>query len=98
MATRDLVERRLAGLGDRLRDLRAELAVTDEQLAVLADEAGDLHLRSLVSETALAARDHKDAERHADAMRRHRGDVLAEIARIEAEQDQLLDRLLDAPR
>lgn len=96
MSTRTQVERRLSGLGDRLRALREELQVTDEQLAVLADEAGDAQIRSLVSETALAERDHRDAARHADAMARHRADVLAEIARIEAEQDALLDRLLDA--
>jgi len=96
VSSRSLVERRLSGLGDRLRALRGELAVTDEQLAVLADEAGDLRLRSLVSETALAERDHRDAERHAEAMRRHRSELLLEIAGIEAEQDRLLDRLLDA--
>ena len=96
MSSRSLVERRLSGLGERLRALRDELALTDEQLAVLADEAGDLRLRSLVSETALAERDHRDAERHAEAMRHHRVEVLAEITRIEAEQDRLLDRLLDA--
>lgn len=83
-------------MGERLRGLRAELAVTDEQLQVLAEEAGDLHLRSLVSETPMAERDHRDAERHAEAMRRHRSEVHAEIERVEAEQDQLLDRLLEA--
>jgi chromosome segregation ATPase len=90
------VERRLAALGERLRVLREELAVTDEQLAALADEAGDLHLRSLVSETPMAERDHRDAERHAAAMRRHRADVQAEVERAEAEQDRLLDRLHEA--
>jgi len=98
VGSRDLVERRLSALSDRLRSLRDELSVTDEQLAVLADEADDLQLRSLVSETPLAARDHKDAERHADAMRRHRADVLGEIGRLEVEQDHLLDRLLDGSR
>lgn len=96
MASRHLVERRLAALGDRLRGLRQELAVTDEQLAALADEAGDLRLRSLVSETPMAERDHRDAERHAEAMRRHRVDLHTEIQRVEAEQDDLLDRLLEA--
>jgi hypothetical protein len=96
VASRHLVERRLTALGERLRGLRAELAVTDEQLQVLAEEAGDLHLRSLVSETPMAERDHRDAERHAEAMRRHRSEVHAEIERVEAEQDQLLDRLLEA--
>lgn len=96
MGSRNLVERKLTALGERLRELRQELAVTDEQLVVLTDEAGDLHLRSLVSETPMAEREHRDAERHAEAMRRHRAEVEAEIQRAEAEQDQLLDRLLEA--
>jgi hypothetical protein len=96
VGSRHLVERKLTALGERLRGLRQELAVTDEQLVVLADEAGDLHLRSLVSETPMAEREHRDAERHAEAMRRHRAEVEAEIQRAEAEQDQLLDRLLEA--
>lgn len=96
MSSKALVERRLSSLSTRLRALRDELAVTDEQLVVLAEEASDLRLRSFVSETALAERDHRDAERHAEAMRRHRAELVAEIAQVEAEQDRLLDRLLDA--
>ena len=48
----------------------------------------------VVSETPLADREHQDAERHATAMRRHREDVAAEIARLERRQDELLDELL----
>ena len=33
------------------------------------------------------------ADRHARAMARHRDEVVAEIARLEATQDELLDRL-----
>ena len=88
-----LVERRLRDVASRLKRLREELVVTDEQLLQLADEADDARIRSLVSETPSSARDHSEAAGHADAMRRHRDHVVAEIARLETVQDELLDRL-----
>jgi hypothetical protein len=92
--SRSLVERRLAEVGTRLRQLREELSVSDEQLLHLSGEADDARLRSLVSETPVADREHQDAQRHAEAMARHRAQVAEEIARLEATQDELLDRLL----
>lgn len=92
--SRSLVERRLSEVATRLRQLRDDLAVSDEQLAHLAEAADDARLRSLVSETPLADREHHEAQRHADAMQRHRADLLAGIARLEQTQDELLDRLL----
>lgn len=89
-----MVERRLSEVATRLKHLREELSVSDEQLVHLAGEADDARLRALVSETPLADREHQDAQRHADAMARHREQVLEEIARLEATQDELLDRLL----
>lgn len=77
----------------RLKRLREELSVAAEQLARLADDADDARLRSLVSETPLADRDHRDADRHAEAMRRHHAAVVAEIRELERSQDELLDRL-----
>ena len=91
--TRGMIERRLSEVAIQLRELRRELAVTDEQLAQLADEADDARLRALVSETPLAEKDHREAARHAEAMRRHRDDLVAEIRNLEQSQDQLLDRL-----
>jgi hypothetical protein len=91
--TRSLVERRLSEVAERLRELRGELAVTDEQLAHLAEQADDARLRALVSETPLAGQEHRDAQRHADAMSRHRADVVSSIERLEQTQDELLDRL-----
>ena len=90
-----MVERRLTDVSTQLKELRRELAVTDEQLAQLSDEAEDARLRSLVSETPLAEREHREASRHAEAMQRHRGEVAGDIARLEALQDELLDKLLD---
>jgi hypothetical protein len=92
--SRSLVERRLSEVAARLKQLREELAVSDEQLAHLAAEADDARLRALVSETPLAGREHQEAQRHADAMTRHRDEVRAKIAELEEAQDELLDRLL----
>lgn len=92
--SRSLVERRLSEVSSRLRQLRDDLAVSEEQLAHLAEAADDARLRSLLSETPLADREHHDAQRHADAMQRHRADLLEGIARLEQTQDELLDRLV----
>jgi len=94
--TRTTLERRLGDIASQLRDLRNELAIADEQLTQLAEEAEEARLRSLVSETPLAERDHRVAARHADAMERHRAEVIADIARLESQQDDLLDRLNEA--
>lgn len=90
---RFLVERQLRSLSERLRSLRDELGVIDEHLASLADEADDSRLRALVSETPVAEREHRDAQRHADAVARRRREVQAGIARLEERQDELLDQL-----
>ena len=91
--SRASIERQLVENGEKIRQLRSELAIADEQLAQLADEAGDARLRALVSETPLADREHRQAERHASAMRRHRQEVAAVIEQLEHQQDMLLDRL-----
>lgn len=93
--SRQVIERRLAEIAGRLAELRQELAIADEQLAALDDIADDARLRSLVSETPLAGHDHRETQRHADAMRRHRDEVVKEIAGLESTQDELLDRMLD---
>jgi uncharacterized protein (DUF342 family) len=89
-----LLERRLADVAERLKQLRAELTVTAEQLSSLEDDAAEARLRALVSETPLAEREHHEAQRHADAMLRHRAEVQASIEQLERRQDELLDRLV----
>jgi len=88
-----LLERRLIEISERLKDLRRELTVAEEQLSSLADMADDARLRSLVSETPLAGQEMREAQKHADAMSRHRSDLQASIRQLEAAQDELLDRL-----
>jgi hypothetical protein len=88
-----LVERRLSQVGSRLKSLRAELAVIDEQLTHLGDDADEQAIRALVSETAGSSFEARDAKRHVDAMVKHRQHVVAEIAALERKQDELLDRM-----
>jgi hypothetical protein len=93
-----LIERRLRQVASRLRGLRDELAMADEQLAHLADDSDDLALRALVSETPGATYESNHAAKHVDAMRRHRARVLADIAELELRQDRLLDELNERAR
>ncbi len=88
-----LVERKLSEAAERLRQLRGELGVVDEQLASLSDTADDTRLRAMVSETPMADREHRDAQKHADAMSRHRSELVAQISELQRSQDELLDRL-----
>ena len=90
---RSLTERKLRDTAKQLKRLRADQAVVNEQLIHFAEEAEDARLRSLVSETAIAGREHRDADRHAEALQRQKAHMAAEIDRLEALQDELLDRL-----
>ena len=79
---------------ERLKRLRTELAVVEEQLAFLADAADETRLRALVAETPVADKEHREAQKHADAMARHRDDLLTQVRELERAQDELLDRLV----
>ena len=93
--SRRLVEKRLSQSAERLKHLRAELGVVEEQLLFLSEAADEARLRALVSETPLADKEHREAQRHAEAMSRRRADILASIEELERTQNQLLDRLVD---
>jgi predicted nucleic acid-binding Zn-ribbon protein len=88
-----LTERRLSQVASRLRTLRDELAMVDEQLVQFRDDADELSLRALMSETPQASHESNEARKHVDAMRRHREHVVAEITELEQRQDALLDQL-----
>ena len=92
--SRSMLERKLVEVSERLKQLRADLAVTDEQFSHFADAADDARLRALVSETPLADREHHEAQRHFDAMGRHRAEVQTTIDQLERRQDELLDQLM----
>ncbi len=73
--------------------MREELRIAEEQLLHFSEDADDARLRSLVSETPLADQEYREAEKTSVAMQRHRGELLEQLNSLEAEQDDLLDRL-----
>lgn len=93
-----LLERRLRSTGRRLRKLREDLALANEQLEHFTEDAEDARIRAMVSETPIASEESRVAERHSSSMLRHREDLVAAIAKLEAEQDELLDKLADSNR
>jgi hypothetical protein len=88
-----ILQRRLVDVSDRLKRMRAELAVTEEQLVYLEEQADDARLRALVAETPLAEVEARDARRHTDALMRHRDSLRATVQELMREQDNLLDRI-----
>lgn len=72
--------------------------VIDHQLAALAEEADDLRVRSLVGESPLADREHREAQRTVEAMTRSRAATVAEIAKLERAVDELLERFVPESR
>jgi hypothetical protein len=91
--SQSILQRRLVDVSERLKRIRAELAVTEEQVLFLEEQAEDVRLRALVAETPLADVEARDARRHADAQAEHRDSLRATVRELEIEQDSLLDRI-----
>ncbi|MEP1123782.1 MAG: hypothetical protein ABJH68_07830 [Ilumatobacter sp.] len=87
------ITRKLAKDSKRLASLRAELGTIDEQARMLRDEADDMAVRAIVADDTGVSRDARRAREHAEAHRRNRDRVVAEIAELERRQDELLDGL-----
>jgi hypothetical protein len=90
---RFLLERRIRDVHARLVRAREELAVLDEQLSVVAEEADDARLRSLVAETPLAVHEYGEVRRHADALGRAREAMVASIDDLQRRRDELLSHV-----
>ena len=88
---RSRIERQLGDVGKRLKALRSDLAVAEQALMQVDYEADDARLRSLVSETPVAQKEHELARRQVEVNRRNRDELRAEIIRLETRQDELLD-------
>ena len=90
-----LVQRRLALASGRLKELREELRIVEDQLSHLLDETDDKSLRALVAETPSAEFEHREAKKHSDAMTAHRDRLLRDIAAVETRINDLLDRMTE---
>ena len=91
--SQSILQRRLVDVSERLKRIRAELAVTEEQVLFLEEEAEHQRLRALVAETPLADAEARDARRQADALGHHRDSLRATVRELVREQDALLDRI-----
>jgi len=98
MTSAAAIERRLADVGAELRRLREDLRIAEEELAHFRAEADDARLRAIVSDRVEAPRHEREAQKSVAAIERQRNHVAAEIQRLEAAQDELLDQLADARR
>ena len=88
-----LLQRRFAQTAARLKELRLELLVVADQMSHMVDDANDLSLRALVSETPSAEFEYRESKKHADVVVRHHGQLVAEIADLEGRMNDLLDRM-----
>ena len=90
---RRMLQRRMAAVSARIREVREELRIVDDQLSHLVDDADEKSLRALVAETPAAEFEHREARRHSDAMLRHRASLTGSLADLNAKMDELLDRM-----
>ena len=93
-----LLERRIRDVHARLVRAREELAVLDEQLAVVTEAAEDARLRALVSETPLAAHEYTEVRRHAEAMTRAREAMSSQVHDLQRRRDELLTHVGEGTR
>lgn len=91
------IHRSLAALNERIAHAREQLRIVEEQILFQMDVVEDAKTRAVVSETPLAERDHHEARSDYDRLIKERERIDREIADLKAEQDRLLDRMLQAP-
>ena len=89
------IQKSLSEVGEQLNKARDELRIVEEQLLFQMDVEEETKTRALVAETPLADREHQEAQRDLERIRRSRDEVTAKIAELQAEQDRLLDKLND---
>ena len=92
------LHRRLSSASGRLKELQTELLVVKDQMSQLVDDADELSLRALVSETPLADQEYREAKRHADTIVKHHDQLVVEIGEVQAKIDDLLDRMKESTR
>ncbi len=91
-----LIERRLRTLTDRVRRTREELAQLDAELEQVGEEAEYARIRAIVADDALATHDGFHAQRSAETLVGARASLEKRLAKMRAEQDELLDKLGNA--
>lgn len=86
---------RLKAINDEIDVLRTEARIMAEQIDFQTDVSEDARIRAIVSETPLADRDSREAGDDLARMQRVQADLEARIDALRAEQDKLLERMLE---
>ena len=89
------VNERLASLSAEIAEEQIHLRILDEQLAFQSEVADDARIRALVSETPLADRESHIASDDLRRLERSRDEARRRLADLRAEQDSLLERMLE---
>jgi transcriptional regulator with XRE-family HTH domain len=89
------LEQRLTNLGERLRKVRRDLQITEEQVAFQSQVADEANTKMLVAGTPLADREWRQARDDLARLERQRDDLRSSVDELVGERDRLLDRLAD---
>ena len=89
------IAQRLRALSAEIATLQTEIGILEEQIAFQTEIADDARIRALVSETPLADRDAQVASGDLARIMRSRTDALKRLEQLRADQDGLLERMLN---
>jgi predicted nucleic acid-binding Zn-ribbon protein len=89
------IAQRLRALSAEIATLQTEIGILEEQIAFQTEIADDARIRALVSETPIADRDAQVASGDLARIMRSRADALKQLEQLRADQDGLLERMLD---
>ncbi|HVM19692.1 MAG TPA: hypothetical protein VM307_07010 [Egibacteraceae bacterium] len=92
---RGTLQQRLSVARAELVRARESLRIVEEQVAYQQGVADDAETSAIVAETPLASRDHREATGDLRRLQREQDELRRRVAELSAEQDELLDRLLD---
>jgi predicted nucleic acid-binding Zn-ribbon protein len=93
----DLTDR-LSALSEEISEEQTQLRIIDEQVVFQQDVAEEARIRALVSETPLADREAREAADDLRRLIRSREEAQSRLDELRAEQDSLLERMLDNVR
>ncbi|CAN5238907.1 hypothetical protein BH23ACT9_BH23ACT9_12130 [soil metagenome] len=88
--------RRLAALGPAIEKDRKRLAVAEEQVLFLTQVESDARTDAVVAEDLGMAREHTASQRDLQRAVRDRDEIREALAARRAQQDRLLEELLDS--
>jgi predicted nucleic acid-binding Zn-ribbon protein len=89
------IAQRLRALSSEISSIQTEIGILEEQIAFQTEVADDARIRALVSETPLADRESQVASGDLARLMRLRTDALKRLEQLRADQDRLLERMID---